>query len=191
MNTPDIDLNLNLPVISSLVYCESSKLDLAAIQTGKTTGKSRKEFNPVVKEQVLSVVNTAAKHTGSAPTITWRESEKLFSKNHPQCTQPGSNLDFPVISSLVQHEISALDHAATKADWPDYDGEIRVRMIAKSTEVRTPPTSPPLTLLTPSIPAREGGKAPPPSDPPLAPKTLATNCMVANQSGYHFVGVCK
>nr|CAD7410315.1 unnamed protein product [Timema cristinae] len=35
-------------------------------------------------------------------------------ENHPQCTQPGLNPNFPVFGSLVQHESSAIDHAATE-----------------------------------------------------------------------------
>nr|CAD7437455.1 unnamed protein product [Timema bartmani] len=39
---------------------------------------------------------------------------KTIKENHPQWTQPGSNPDLPVFGSLVQHEISALDHTATE-----------------------------------------------------------------------------
>nr|CAD7261574.1 unnamed protein product [Timema shepardi] len=44
-------------------------------------------------------------------TFAWRESGKPFMKNPSQCTRPGSNPDISVFGSLVQHEISALDHA--------------------------------------------------------------------------------
>ncbi|CAG2060975.1 unnamed protein product [Timema podura] len=50
----------------------------------------------------------------SAPAFALKEIETQFRKNHPQCTRPESNLDLPVIGSLVQHESSALDHAATE-----------------------------------------------------------------------------
>ncbi|CAG2061829.1 unnamed protein product [Timema podura] len=36
-------------------------------------------------------------------------------ENHPHCTQLGLNPDLPDFGSLVQHESSALDHAATEA----------------------------------------------------------------------------
>nr|CAD7442412.1 unnamed protein product [Timema bartmani] len=43
------------------------------------------------------------------------ENGKLFRENHPQCTRLGLNPDLPVLTSLVQHKSSALDHAATEA----------------------------------------------------------------------------
>nr|CAD7396629.1 unnamed protein product [Timema poppensis] len=54
-------------------------------------------------------------NTGSAPNFAWRESEKPFRKNHPHCNHPGSNPDLSIFGSLVQHENSALDYAATEA----------------------------------------------------------------------------
>nr|CAD7427005.1 unnamed protein product [Timema monikensis] len=36
-------------------------------------------------------------------------------ENHPQCTRPGLNPNIPVFGSLVQHEISTLDHPVTEA----------------------------------------------------------------------------
>nr|CAD7585560.1 unnamed protein product [Timema genevievae] len=36
-------------------------------------------------------------------------------KNYPQCTRLRSDPDLPVIGSLFQHDISALDHRATEA----------------------------------------------------------------------------
>nr|CAD7445027.1 unnamed protein product [Timema bartmani] len=49
-------------------------------------------------------------------TVVW---EALTQPPHivvsPHCTRLGSNLDLPVIGSLVQHEISAFDHLATEA----------------------------------------------------------------------------
>nr|CAD7432874.1 unnamed protein product [Timema monikensis] len=44
--------------------------------------------------------------------IRIRESGKPFRVNHPRCTQLGSNTDLPIFGSLVQHEISTLDHVA-------------------------------------------------------------------------------
>nr|CAD7431307.1 unnamed protein product [Timema monikensis] len=44
----------------------------------------------------------------------FRESGKPFRKSHPQCTRPGLNPDLPVNGSLLQHEISALDHTTNE-----------------------------------------------------------------------------
>nr|CAD7596598.1 unnamed protein product [Timema genevievae] len=51
---------------------------------------------------------------GSVLAFSWRESEKIFKENHPQYSDRNSNLDLPVIVSLVYCESSALDHAATE-----------------------------------------------------------------------------
>nr|CAD7411428.1 unnamed protein product [Timema poppensis] len=40
LSTPDRDLNLDLPVIGSLVYCESSALDHAATKWGKSANRN-------------------------------------------------------------------------------------------------------------------------------------------------------
>nr|CAD7407441.1 unnamed protein product [Timema poppensis] len=51
-----------------------------------------------------------------------RESGKPFRKNHSQYTRSGSSPDLLVLGSLVQHEISALDHTATEVGgWYCYD----------------------------------------------------------------------
>nr|CAD7567387.1 unnamed protein product [Timema californicum] len=42
-----------------------------------------------------------------------RKREKPYKDNHPQCTLPGSNSNPSAFGSHVQHESSALDHAAT------------------------------------------------------------------------------
>nr|CAD7404871.1 unnamed protein product [Timema cristinae] len=46
--------------------------------------------------------------------FSWRQSEKPFSKNRPQYTQPGLHPELLVFSSLVQNEISALDLLTTE-----------------------------------------------------------------------------
>nr|CAD7402310.1 unnamed protein product [Timema cristinae] len=50
----------------------------------------------------------------NVPAFGWRESGKPFRKIH-QRNRPGSNHNLPVLGSLVQHEISTLDHATTEA----------------------------------------------------------------------------
>nr|CAD7607618.1 unnamed protein product [Timema genevievae] len=52
------------------------------------------------------------------PHLHGRRVENHLEKLHPQYTRAGSNPDLPVFSSLVQHEISALDQAATEAGGP-------------------------------------------------------------------------
>ncbi|CAG2056491.1 unnamed protein product, partial [Timema podura] len=60
-----------------------------------------------------SVVDFEALVRENAPTFAKRESGKPFRKT-PQCNRLRSNPDIPVIGSQVQHEISALDNAATE-----------------------------------------------------------------------------
>nr|CAD7441139.1 unnamed protein product [Timema bartmani] len=43
------------------------------------------------------------------------QAKAKFSEKKPQCTRPGSNPALPIFGSLVQHECSALDHAAPEA----------------------------------------------------------------------------
>nr|CAD7593264.1 unnamed protein product [Timema genevievae] len=51
----------------------------------------------------------------NAHAFAWRKSAKPFRKIHPQCTPDRDlNLDLPILGSLIQHEISALDHAANE-----------------------------------------------------------------------------
>nr|CAD7255851.1 unnamed protein product [Timema shepardi] len=54
---------------------------------------------------------------GSVPVFVWRESLKQFCKNHPQYTRLNrdTNLNLPVIGSLIYCVNGALDHATTKA----------------------------------------------------------------------------
>nr|CAD7444575.1 unnamed protein product [Timema bartmani] len=59
LSTPNRDLNLDLTVISSLVYCESSALDHAATEVGFLAGRNRRRSlaaNAVATEQKASKV---------------------------------------------------------------------------------------------------------------------------------------
>nr|CAD7588569.1 unnamed protein product [Timema genevievae] len=51
----------------------------------------------------------------SEPAFAWRESGKLFKKNHPSSPERDSNLDLPVLGSLAQHKSSGLANYATEA----------------------------------------------------------------------------
>nr|CAD7260545.1 unnamed protein product [Timema shepardi] len=46
--------------------------------------------------------------------VTFDKWDIIFIKTYPQCIRPGSNRDLPIFASLIEHERSALDHAATK-----------------------------------------------------------------------------
>nr|CAD7449207.1 unnamed protein product [Timema bartmani] len=48
----------------------------------------------------------------SEPAFAWRESGKPFRKNHPSSPDRDSNLNFPVLGSLAQHDwrVSQLRH---------------------------------------------------------------------------------
>nr|CAD7394632.1 unnamed protein product [Timema cristinae] len=60
-----------------------------------------------------------------APAFVWKEGRNPFRENHPQCTRPGLNSNLPVFGSLVQHEFSTLDHAATEAGgWMGAHGQL-------------------------------------------------------------------
>nr|CAD7441485.1 unnamed protein product [Timema bartmani] len=54
----------------------------------------------------------------SVSALAWKESAKLFWKKKPTLRTPDrdSNLDLPIIGSLVYCDGSALDHAATEVD---------------------------------------------------------------------------
>nr|CAD7408725.1 unnamed protein product [Timema cristinae] len=56
-----------------------------------------------------------ARGKGNEPTFTWRKSGKPFRKNYPSSHDEDSNLTLPVLSSLAQHEVSALANFATEA----------------------------------------------------------------------------
>nr|CAD7401559.1 unnamed protein product [Timema poppensis] len=57
------------------------------------------------------------KGNGNAPAFEWKESEKPSRENHIQCNRLVLIPDFPIFSSLVQHESSALDHVTTEVGW--------------------------------------------------------------------------
>nr|CAD7568863.1 unnamed protein product [Timema californicum] len=62
---------------------------------------------------------------GSEPAFAWRESRKPFRENYPQFTRAileSLTPSRPVLGSLTQHETSALDNYATKADATIYVG---------------------------------------------------------------------
>nr|CAD7258857.1 unnamed protein product [Timema shepardi] len=85
LSTPDLDSNLNLPVIDSIVYCESSALDYAATKSG------------------------------SEPTFAWRESGKPFRKKtsvHPTeirtLTSPSSAVELNTTSAVANYATEAV-----------------------------------------------------------------------------------
>nr|CAD7603104.1 unnamed protein product [Timema genevievae] len=65
LSTPNRDLNLDLPVITSLVYCEGSALDQAVTEAG--IGK--------------------VEYRGSEPAFAWRENEKSFRENQSSAVE--------------------------------------------------------------------------------------------------------
>nr|CAD7588910.1 unnamed protein product [Timema genevievae] len=86
LSTPDLDLNLYLPVIDNLVYCES---------------------------RVLDHEDTEA---GSEPAFAWRDSEKPLRKNHPSLPDRDLSHNLTILGSPAQHETSLLANYPTKAD---------------------------------------------------------------------------
>nr|CAD7587623.1 unnamed protein product [Timema genevievae] len=59
LSAPDRDLNLDLPVIASLVYCESSAIDHAATEAGDSIRQFEKFTTPTVIEQVSYILIAA------------------------------------------------------------------------------------------------------------------------------------
>nr|CAD7195424.1 unnamed protein product [Timema douglasi] len=60
LSTPDRDSNLDLPIISSLVYCESSALDHADTEAGKTTPSSPTEIRTSISPSSAVELNTTS-----------------------------------------------------------------------------------------------------------------------------------
>nr|CAD7588732.1 unnamed protein product [Timema genevievae] len=84
----------NLPVISSGRYLGATSSRHSARITRRGTSRRQGKYIRIRVE-------------GEWKTI-W--------ESHTKCSRWGSNPDLPVFGSLVQHEISALDHVATEAD---------------------------------------------------------------------------
>nr|CAD7403937.1 unnamed protein product [Timema cristinae] len=92
---------LNLPVTDNLVYCESSALD------------------PAAPEAVCTEMRYSFLHSDSF--IGRRQHQRVedyFGKHTLITPDQYSNLDLPVINSLVYCESSALGHVATEAAGP-------------------------------------------------------------------------
>nr|CAD7585764.1 unnamed protein product [Timema genevievae] len=102
LNTPNRDLNLDLSVIGSLVYCESSVLDHAATKAVSRVGKPMGLGRLYSEERYSHMWGWKVENHSRKTTLSTLDRD--------------SNLDLTVIGSLVQYEISALDHAATEAD---------------------------------------------------------------------------
>nr|CAD7426096.1 unnamed protein product [Timema monikensis] len=83
------DSNLNLPIIGSLVYCESSTFDHTAT--------------------VFLALNAIG-----VPAYLWRDGVKPFRKNTLNTPDQVSNLDLQIFGSPVQCESEALDRADTE-----------------------------------------------------------------------------
>nr|CAD7596933.1 unnamed protein product [Timema genevievae] len=68
LNTPDRDSNLDLPIVGSLVYCESSALDhvaseaslipIALVRSEENTSASKETFVSGTEETPLKLTNT-------------------------------------------------------------------------------------------------------------------------------------
>nr|CAD7571373.1 unnamed protein product [Timema californicum] len=89
MGSPDQNLNLVLPVIGSLVYCDSSALD--------------------------HVANEA----GSERAFTWRESGKQFRKNHPKIRtsiSPSSAVELNTTSATPDQDLNPDFSVTNKLD---------------------------------------------------------------------------
>nr|CAD7427680.1 unnamed protein product [Timema monikensis] len=88
--TPDRELNLDLPVIGSLVQHEISALDHAATEAG-------------IRKVELEEVN---------PHLRGGRVENHLGKTTPSSPNRDSNLDLPVLSSRAQHDerVSQLRH---------------------------------------------------------------------------------
>nr|CAD7402817.1 unnamed protein product [Timema poppensis] len=91
LSSPDRDSNLDLPVLSSQA------------QHDKRVSQLRHRGGEVI-------------FVGSVLTFTWRDSEKPFWKTILSTPDRDSNLNLPIIGSLVYCESSALDHTPIEAD---------------------------------------------------------------------------
>nr|CAD7407280.1 unnamed protein product [Timema cristinae] len=104
-STPDRDLNLDLPVIGSIIYCESSALDYAATEVG------------------------------DLPTFAWKESVKPFRENYPQYSdrpvisrpvqQEGNALDDSATEVARKQELAARGSSPV-AERMSWGGIVRV-----------------------------------------------------------------
>nr|CAD7442726.1 unnamed protein product [Timema bartmani] len=106
---------------------------------------------------------------GNAPEFAWRERGKPFRKK-TSVPRPGSNSDLLVFSSLVQHENSALDHAATEAGYLIFicnhtgghvdQGQIDLMYDTRPQELMLTSAVEPLDMLALEIKARVGNTFP-------------------------------
>ncbi|CAG2063355.1 unnamed protein product, partial [Timema podura] len=69
--------------------------------------------HPTTKEDTIYAVNSV-EFRGSEPALVWREGRITFGKTTPSSFDRDSNLDFPVVGSLAQHEASELANYTTK-----------------------------------------------------------------------------
>nr|CAD7404464.1 unnamed protein product [Timema poppensis] len=99
------DSNLDLPVIGSLVYCESSALHHVATEmrfvslSGCNYGCCRPHF-PQGDDVMIVIMKEVNPH------LRGGKMENHLGKNHPSSPDRDSNLDLPVLSSRAQHDKS-------------------------------------------------------------------------------------
>nr|CAD7426037.1 unnamed protein product [Timema monikensis] len=119
----EIDSNLDLPVIGSLVYWESSALDHAATEAGLQHVCSEVGVGAWGKEGCLAPKQDTCKKTlkeckkkdgeklslGDGHLRGGRIDNHLGEKNTLSTLDGDSNLDLPVIDSLVYYECDGLD----------------------------------------------------------------------------------
>ncbi|CAG2056972.1 unnamed protein product, partial [Timema podura] len=112
LSTPDRDSNLDHPVICILFFCENKTLDHVV-----TDSAHHRVLLPVLVIRLSTnyangLVIGKVEFRGSEPAFAWRESGKPFRKNHPSSPDRDSNLDFPVLGGLTQHDwrVSQLRH---------------------------------------------------------------------------------
>nr|CAD7598051.1 unnamed protein product [Timema genevievae] len=99
LRTPNWNLYSSLTAIGSPAYCESDALDQGWANYGPP----------------LCLCVQSDEYRGSDPTFAWREGGKPFRKNSPGSLERDSNLNFPILSSLAQHETSELANYDTNA----------------------------------------------------------------------------
>nr|CAD7431865.1 unnamed protein product [Timema monikensis] len=132
-STPSRDSSHDLPVIGSLVHCQSSALDHVVTETSPNTvrgqcGRNRAAWNQSFQQHNIHPRystpdwyfgyfspkgNYLNGHQGLElyPHLACIQSGKPIWKNHLNTLDLDSNLNLPVIVSLVYCESSMLDHA--------------------------------------------------------------------------------
>nr|CAD7399676.1 unnamed protein product [Timema poppensis] len=117
LSTLGRDLNLDLTIINSLVYCKSSALDHAATETGRTGTDDQSRLKLMYMELEINLDNHKVIHVSAGPVIHINKNKLDFEENQvvevidlakTTLAQIYMSLDRAVVINLPAHEFQII-----------------------------------------------------------------------------------